>query len=79
MVFSIDSSNKEIKNKYPVKSEDGNNDDSYRGYSMDIGYFDNDSYEGAHIFSLFIYLFFDIRSSTNGGSDSFFCRGGKKS
>ena len=57
MVFSIDSSNKEIKNKYPVKSEDGNNDDSYRGYSMDIGYFDNDSYEGAHIFSLFIYLF----------------------
>ena len=54
MVFSIDSSNKEIKNKYPVKSEDGNSDDSYRGYSMDIGYFDNDSIEGTHIRSISI-------------------------
>lgn len=45
MIFSINLFNKDIKNRYPDKSGEGNQDDSYRGYSIDIGHFDNDIYE----------------------------------
>jgi hypothetical protein len=40
--------NKEIRGKYPEKSGEGNKDDSYRGYSIDLGHFDNDHTEGKH-------------------------------
>ena len=54
MIFSINLFNKDIKNRYPDKSGEGNQDDSYRGYSIDIGHFDNDIYEGMNIiFRLF--------------------------
>jgi integrin alpha 8 len=46
MIFSLNLTTKEIKNRYPEKSGEGNEDDSYRGYSLDIGQFDNDSFEG---------------------------------
>ena len=46
MIFSLNLTTKEIKNRYPEKSGEGNEDDSYRGYSLDIGRFDNDSFEG---------------------------------
>ncbi|CAF0823367.1 unnamed protein product [Brachionus calyciflorus] len=45
MVFSINLYNKDIRHKYPMRSGEGNNDDSYRGYAIDIGHFDNDIYE----------------------------------
>ena len=45
MVFSISIYNKEIRHKYPSRSGQGKNDDSYRGYALDIGHFDNDIYE----------------------------------
>lgn len=45
MIFSINLTNKEIRNKYPERSGEGSEDDSYRGYAVDIGYFDNDSLE----------------------------------
>ena len=45
MIFSINLLNKDIKNKYPERSGEGNNDDSYRGYSIDVAHFDNDIYE----------------------------------
>lgn len=38
--------NKEIRGKYPEKSGEGNKDDSYRGYSIDLGHFDGDFNEG---------------------------------
>ena len=37
--------NKEIRGKYPEKSGEGNKDDSYRGYSIDLGHFDTDNTE----------------------------------
>ena len=45
MIFSISQLNKQIKHKYPEKSAEGNFDDSYRGYSIDLANFDNDVYE----------------------------------
>ena len=48
MVFSLNLTNKEIKSKYPDKSGEGTEDDSYRGYAVDMGFFDNDSFEGSH-------------------------------
>ena len=47
MLFSINLLNKEIKSRYPEKIGDGSLVDSYRGYSIDIGYFDQDTYEGS--------------------------------
>ncbi|RNA01315.1 Integrin alpha pat [Brachionus plicatilis] len=35
----------EIRHKYPSRSGEGKNDDSYRGYALDIAHFDNDIYE----------------------------------
>ena len=46
MVFSINLYNKDIKYRYPEKSGEGNSDDSYRGYSLDTGHFDDDIFEG---------------------------------
>lgn len=46
MIFSINLQNKDIRNRYPEKSGEGSNDDSYRGYSIDTGHFDDDSFEG---------------------------------
>lgn len=46
MIFSINLFNKDIKNRFPDKSGEGNQDDSYRGYALDTGHFDNDVYEG---------------------------------
>jgi hypothetical protein len=45
MIFSINLFNKDVKNRFPDKSGEGNQDDSYRGYSLDTGHFDNDIYE----------------------------------
>lgn len=45
MIFSVNLYNKDIRNRYPDKSGEGNNDDSYRGYAIDIAHFDNDIYE----------------------------------
>ena len=45
MIFSIDLDNKDIRHKYPEKSGQGNEDDSYRGYSLGIGLFDDDNVE----------------------------------
>jgi hypothetical protein len=52
ILFSMSLYNKEIKHKYPDKSGEGNQDDSYRGYAIDVGHFDNDVFEGTN------YLFF---------------------
>jgi hypothetical protein len=46
MIFSINLLNKEIKHRYPEKSGEGSSDDSYRGYSVDVGHFDDDVFEG---------------------------------
>ena len=46
MIFSINTFNKQIRHKFPEKSvADGNYDDSYRGYSLDVAHFDDDIYE----------------------------------
>ena len=45
MIFSIDLNNKDIKHRYPEKSGQGNEDDSYRGYSIAVGHFDDDDIE----------------------------------
>lgn len=38
--------NKDIKHRYPEKSGEGSSDDSYRGYSVDVGHFNDDVFEG---------------------------------
>lgn len=48
MVSSINLFNKDIKHRYPEKSGEGSHDDSYRGYATDVGYFDDDIFEGSH-------------------------------
>ena len=45
MVFSINLFNKEIRHRYPARSGEGKHDDSYRGYAIDTGHFDNDVFE----------------------------------
>jgi integrin alpha 8 len=45
MMFSVNLNNKHVKSKYPERSGQGKFDDSYRGYALDLGYFDSDSYQ----------------------------------
>lgn len=45
MVFSINMYNKEIRHRFPSRSGEGKHDDSYRGYAIDTGHFDNDIFE----------------------------------
>ena len=81
MVFSINLYNKDIKYRYPEKSGEGNNDDSYRGYSLDTGHFDDDIFEGIINFCFFstqqtdiliIFVFKDIVVSAPRGLN---CKG----
>jgi hypothetical protein len=50
MVFSINLYNKDIRYRFPDKSGEGNFVDSYRGYSLDTGHFDDDTFEGKYAF-----------------------------
>jgi hypothetical protein len=45
MIYGINLNNKDIKNRYPDRSGEGNNDDSYKGYAIDLGHFDDDFHE----------------------------------
>jgi len=52
MIFSINMHNKKITHKFPEKSaSEGNYDDSYRGYSIDVAHFDTDIYEDSIVSS----------------------------
>ncbi len=46
MVFALNLTNKDIKHKYPDKSGEGRDDNTYRGYAVDVGFFDGDAIEG---------------------------------
>jgi hypothetical protein len=46
MVSSINLFNKDIKHRFPERSGEGSTDDSYRGYAIDVGHFDDDIFEG---------------------------------
>lgn len=88
MIFSLNLTTKEVKHRFPEKSGEGNEDDSYRGYALDIGHFDNDKYEGKNViiiiiemhmcaykyyFKLFFFcLFIDVVVSAPRGSS---CKG----
>jgi hypothetical protein len=48
MIFSVNLTNKDIKHKYPEKSGEGRDDNIYRGYAVDVGFFDGDSVEGKY-------------------------------